>query len=90
MKTQRRNDELIRQIAERLKAVRRARNLTQDRVRHDTQLNIGRIETGRHSITITTLSDLCTYYGITLTQFFNEAGSNGESEPSSTDTMNRE
>lgn len=72
MKQQRRNDILVEQVVERLKSIRRARGLTQENVRFDTDLNIGRIESGRHSISLTTLSDLCDYYGISLTDFFKE------------------
>lgn len=70
MRQQRRNEILVHMIAKRLQELRRERNLTQENVRFDTDLNIGRIETGQHSITITTLADLCDYYGVTLEEFF--------------------
>lgn len=70
MKRQRRNDELVAQVVNRLKAIRRERGLTQENVRFDTDLNIGRIESGRHSISLTTLGDLCDYYGVSLKDFF--------------------
>lgn len=70
MKRQRRNDVLVEQVVERLKTIRRDRGLTQENVRFDTDLNIGRIESGRHSISLTTLADLCDYYGIPLEDFF--------------------
>lgn len=72
MKRQRRNDFLVEQVVERLKAVRRERGLTQENVRFDTDLNIGRIESGRHSISLTTLADLCDYYDIPLEEFFRQ------------------
>lgn len=72
MKRQRRNDFLVEQVVERLKAVRRERGLTQENVRFDTDLNIGRIESGRHSISLTTLADLCDYYNIPLEEFFKQ------------------
>ena len=72
MKRQRRNDILVEQVVERLKSIRRDRGLTQENVRFDTDLNIGRIESGRHSISLTTLADLCDYYGISLEEFFKE------------------
>ena len=62
MKRQRRNEILVKQVVDRLKTVRRERGLTQENVRFDTDLNIGRIESGRHSISLTTLADLCDYY----------------------------
>lgn len=72
MKRQRRNDFLVEQIVKRLKVVRRERGLTQENVRFDTDLNIGRIESGRHSISLTTLADLCDYYNVPLEEFFNK------------------
>ena len=70
MKVQRRNDFLVGQVAVRLKEVRKNLNLTQEVVRFDTDMNIGRIESGCHSISLTTLSDLCDYYQISLEEFF--------------------
>lgn len=72
MKKQRRNELLLRQITERLKEIRHRKNLAQEAVGFDTDLNIGRIESGRHSITFTTLAILCEYYGITFEQFFRD------------------
>lgn len=72
MNKQRRNDILIRHIAARIKELRHKRGLTQENVRFDLDLNIGRIETGHNSISISTLSDLCDYYTITLKDFFDE------------------
>ena len=70
MKSPRRNDTLIARIVDRLKSIRHARGLTQENVRFDTDLNIGRIEAGQHSITFTALGDFCDYYGISLEEFF--------------------
>ena len=63
MKRQRRNEILVKQVVDRLKTVRRERGLTQENV-------IGRIESGRHSISLTTLADLCDYYNVPLEDFF--------------------
>lgn len=71
MKQQRRNHVLIEQVAKRLIELRREHGLTQENVRFDLDLNIGRIEIGQHSISLTTLADLCDYYNITLCDFFN-------------------
>lgn len=70
MRNQRCNKILVKRIAERLKELRHERGLAQENVRFDMELNIGRIEIGQHSITITTLADLCDYYGVTLEEFF--------------------
>lgn len=72
MKRQRRNEILVKQVVDRLKTVRRERGLTQENVRFDTDLNIGRIESGRHSISLTTLADLCDYYNVPLEDFLQE------------------
>lgn len=70
MERQRRNEYLVGQVVKRLKEIRQKRGLTQENVRFDTDLNIGRIESGLHSITLTTLADLCDYYQVTLEEFF--------------------
>ena len=62
MKKQRRNDFFIGQVVAGLRAARLERKLTQENVRFDTDLNIARIESGRHSISLTTIADLCDYY----------------------------
>lgn len=64
MKKQRRNDFFIGQVVAGLRAARLERKLTQENVRFDTDLNIARIESGRHSISLTTIADLCDYYKI--------------------------
>lgn len=58
------------QITARLKQIRKDREIRQETVRYDLGVNIGRIEGGRHCITLLTLARLCDYYGITLTDFF--------------------
>ena len=58
------------QITARLKQIRKDRGIRQEAVRYDLGVNIGRIESGRHCITMLTLARLCDYYEITLTDFF--------------------
>lgn len=70
MKKQRKNEVLHVQVVEKLKAVRKSRGLKQEEVFLDTDINIGRVEAGLHSITLSTLADLCDYYGVTLEEFF--------------------
>ena len=72
MKKQRRNDFFVEQLRARLKEVRLERGLTQENVRFDTDLNIGRIESGRHSISLSTIADLCDYYHITPGELFRD------------------
>ncbi len=61
---------LLKAIARRLKELRAAKGVSQETVYEDTGLHIGRIETERHNITVSALSRLCDYYGITLSEFF--------------------
>lgn len=74
MKQPRRNTALLEAIAGRLKELRAANGISQEVVYEDTGLHIGKIETAKYNITVSTLSRLCSYYGITLTEFFNGIG----------------
>lgn len=70
MNNPRRNESLLVLIAKRLKELRNERDCSQDDVYIDTDIHIARIETGKRNITVSTLSDLCAYYGVTLDEFF--------------------
>lgn len=65
---------LLEAIASRLKALRVAKGVSQETVYEDTGIHIGKIETARYNITVSTLSKLCNYYGITLKEFFDKHG----------------
>ena len=45
---------------------------TQEVVRFDTGLNVGRIEAGCSDITLSTLADLCDYYDISPGELFQD------------------
>ena len=62
--------ELAEKIAERLKDVRIKKGLTQENVRFDLNMNIGRIEIAENCISLPTLKKLCNYYGIAFEEFF--------------------
>ncbi len=64
------DQELVRKAGQRLRQIRESRQLLQDIVDMDIDVNCSRIERGRSNITISTLSKLCTYYGIGLDEFF--------------------
>lgn len=66
----RRNDILAKRVADRLKTLRHERNLTQENVRFDLEINIGRIEACQHIVSLPTLAYLCDYYKISLKDFF--------------------
>jgi transcriptional regulator with XRE-family HTH domain len=65
-----RDDNLLKKIALRLKALREERGLSQEELYNETDIHIGRIETGRSNISVSTLSMLCKYFGISLSEFF--------------------
>lgn len=64
------NKELIVEVAEKLRKIREDKGLSQYVVDMDMDTNSSRIERGQANITISTLSKLCKYYGITLEEFF--------------------
>ncbi|WP_288844677.1 helix-turn-helix transcriptional regulator [uncultured Alistipes sp.] len=66
------NKILLQAIAVRLRSLRKERNLSQIDVYIDTDIHIGRIERGQTNISVTTLSDICDYYQISLHEFFKE------------------
>lgn len=65
-----RDDILLKKIALRLKALREEKGLSQEELYNETDIHIGRIETARNNISISTLSSLCNYFGISLSDFF--------------------
>ena len=85
-KNERYNEPVVRGVVAQLRELRHARNLSQKQVFTDTDINIGRIESGRGNISVSTLADLCAYYGIPLREFSN--GSKPESLPEN-DTPHR-
>ncbi len=70
MKRQRRNDILLSAIGDKLVKIREAKGLSQQRVYIHTGLDMDMIERGEYNLTLSTLSDLCDYYNISLKEFF--------------------
>ena len=72
------NDKLIKTISLILKELREIKSLTQEEVMDEIKINkdlnihIGRIETGRNNPTVSTLFELCEYYEISISEFFNK------------------
>ena len=65
-----RNQELLLQIALKLKKLREKNGVSQEELYNATDIHIARIETGKVNISISTLSALCDYFGISLSDFF--------------------
>lgn len=70
MKRQRRNDVLIKSIADKLIRLRKEQGLSQQIVYVDTEIHMGRVERGEYNLTLSTLAELCNYYKISLKEFF--------------------
>ncbi len=65
-----RNIKLLKNIAVVLKQLRDDTGLTQDEVYDDTKIHVGRIETAKANLTVSTLAALCKYYKISLYEFY--------------------
>ena len=70
MKQPWRDTNLLEAIACRLKVLRAGKGVSQEVVYEDTGIHIGKIETAKYNITVSTRSRLCNYYGPTLKEFF--------------------
>lgn len=67
-----RDEELLNQVIFKLRSLRNDRGLSQEKVLNDTGVHIGRIESEKVNISISTLKILCDYYGISLSDFFSD------------------
>jgi transcriptional regulator with XRE-family HTH domain len=65
-----RNNNLLKNIAVVLKQLRDNTGLTQDEVYDETKIHVGRIETAKANLTVSTLAALCSYYEISLSEFY--------------------
>lgn len=57
-------------IARKLKQIRQEKGLSQEYVYLETEVHVGRVESGKVNISVVTLSILCDYYGVILEEFF--------------------
>ncbi len=67
---QRRDDRVLQWVALRIRELRKERGLTQTAVIEDTGISLGRIESGRMNLSLTTIAILCEYFEITFEEFF--------------------
>lgn len=67
-----RDTKLLKKIAIVMKKLREDSGLTQEDVYNDTNIHIGRIETAKANLTVSTLSALCKYFKIKLSEFHKE------------------
>lgn len=64
------DQKLLGRIALVLKELRDEKNLSQEDVYNETNIHIGRIESSKANPTISTLSALCDYFDIRISDFF--------------------
>lgn len=64
-----RDIKLLQKIAIAIKELREKEELTQEDVYNDTNIHIGRIETARANLSVSTLSALCKYFKVSLSDF---------------------
>ena len=71
---------LLTAIAGRLRELRAEKGVSQETVYEDTGIHIGKIETEKYNITVSTLARLCRYYGISLGAFFDQVEDRSDAE----------
>jgi len=64
------NKYLLEQIAIKIKKLRKSKGVSQEEVYNDTGIHIGRIETARSNVTVSTLNALCIYFDTEIGAFF--------------------
>jgi len=65
-----RDTKLLRKIALVIKELRDERDLTQEDVFNDINIHIGRIETAKANLSVSTLAVICKYFKIKLSDFY--------------------
>ena len=67
------NEQLLTNLAKRVKHLRKKKGVTQEDALNDTGIQFSRIEQGRRDIQLSTLHKLCEYFGISLKDFFDDS-----------------
>lgn len=62
--------ELINQVILKIKQLRKDKNVTLEHFYFDTGIHLARIEQGKTNITVSTLAKICSYFDISLKDFF--------------------
>ncbi len=61
---------LLNQVILTIKRLRKSKKVTLEVFYNDTGIHIARIEQGKTNITVSTLSKICSYFEISLSDFF--------------------
>ncbi|MEM9078187.1 MAG: helix-turn-helix transcriptional regulator [Bacteroidota bacterium] len=67
------NDQLLSNLAKRVKQLRKIKGVTQEEALNDTGIQFSRIEQGKRDVQLSTIEKLCTYFDISLKEFFDES-----------------
>lgn len=73
MKGQRRDEGLAKQIADKLRKLRLGCGYSQEEVYFKTGVNVYRVESGRHIVSLPTLNVLLKHYNNSLGEFFDDS-----------------
>ena len=65
-----RDQELLHRIGLKLKQLREKKGLSQEQIYNETVIHIARIETAKVNVSVSTVSILCDYFEISLSEFF--------------------
>jgi transcriptional regulator with XRE-family HTH domain len=72
MPKQYQDSELLTKVISKIKKIRKDKNCTLENFYFDTGIHLARIEQGKTNLTVSTLSRICTYFEISLYQFFED------------------
>jgi len=64
-----RDTRLLQKIALAIKQLRETKGVSQEEVYNDINIHIGRIETAKANLSVSTLSALCKYFKIKISEF---------------------
>jgi transcriptional regulator with XRE-family HTH domain len=64
-----RDTKLLQKIALVIKQLREDKKLSQEEVYNETNIHVGRIETSKANVSVSTLSALCKFFEIPLSEF---------------------
>ncbi|MFY7742011.1 MAG: helix-turn-helix domain-containing protein [Flavobacterium sp.] len=70
MPKQVKNTVLLKSIVICIQQIRKSKNITLEMFYFDTGIHLARIEQGKQNITVSTLSKICEYFSIQLSDFF--------------------
>jgi len=82
MPKQYQDKELLDALILTIKELRKVRGITLETFYFDTGIHLARIEQGKTNISVSTLSKICEYFNLELSQFFSEVENIVKSKPS--------